>query len=76
MEMSFSNNIQYITVFVLYFACFIGFGVYQGRKVSMKRITLLVAVISPAGLPPSPSGPPVSLPGRFWGCPAGPMHPA
>ncbi len=34
MEMSFSNNIQYITVFVLYFACFIGFGVYQGRKVS------------------------------------------
>lgn len=34
MEISFSNNIQYIAVFVLYFACFIGFGVYQGRKVS------------------------------------------
>ncbi|MDL2298307.1 sodium/proline symporter [Synergistaceae bacterium OttesenSCG-928-D05] len=31
--MDFSNNAQYITVFVLYFAIFIGFGVYQGKKV-------------------------------------------
>lgn len=33
MDMSFSNNLQYLAVFVLYFACFIGFGIYQGRKV-------------------------------------------
>lgn len=31
--MDFTNNFQYITVFVLYFAVFIGFGIYQGRKV-------------------------------------------
>lgn len=32
--MDFTNNFQYITVFVLYFAIFIGFGVYQGKQVS------------------------------------------
>lgn len=31
--MVFSHNMQYIVVFVLYFAVFIGFGLYQGKKV-------------------------------------------
>ena len=30
----FSNNMTYIAVFVIYFAVFIAFGIYQGRKVS------------------------------------------
>lgn len=31
--MDFSHNMQYIAVFVIYFTIFIGFGIYQGKKV-------------------------------------------
>lgn len=35
--MNFSHNMQYISVFVLYFTVFIGFGIYQGRKVKSEE---------------------------------------
>ena len=35
--MEFTNSVSYLAVFVIYFVCFIGFGIYQGRKVKDEK---------------------------------------
>lgn len=37
MNMEFTNSVSYLAVFVIYFVCFIGFGIYQGRKVKDEK---------------------------------------